>query len=454
MSGCPNENSVKTKKNGLFYADLPVLDIHNFNDKYFWKDNNVRQRAYRIQDIRDFEKILNQKVPRFRLGSRSVVLLPFRENITCKNQVQFDSYHSEFKKNWIKWCSFSRDVPKSVDLRPWSGTPLNQGVIGDCFAHAAVEIIQNAYGRKLKMTNKYKDRDIKQFTNAIIPSVTFATNTFYFLQHQYAPLRFSLSQGGFCNMVLKSLSEMDGIPLGVMDQFPKIIQILSDLQEIYGEEYFSKFKEIYSCKDQLYYIEEYFDKLIEPPSSVLSSVSTKVTNYYKNLKIYALLLERDEIFFPYNCSENHLYGFEQKRNKKGELLWFDENGQETTTKSRYGVPKSTGDEYIELYKQVLNKKVSFNFNLPVYSNFPISGLDCVLYPPTPSDKMLGGHAIIVEGYDDDRQVFIMKNSWGIAYCEAGYFYMSYDFVRFMFTYEAIKNFSISDLNGNCACKIV
>ena len=54
MSGCPNENSIETKDNGQFYADLPVLDIHNFNDKYFWKDNNVRQRSYRIQDVRDF----------------------------------------------------------------------------------------------------------------------------------------------------------------------------------------------------------------------------------------------------------------------------------------------------------------------------------------------------------------------------------------------------------------
>lgn len=25
----------KTKDNGLFYTNLPVLDIHNFNDKYF-----------------------------------------------------------------------------------------------------------------------------------------------------------------------------------------------------------------------------------------------------------------------------------------------------------------------------------------------------------------------------------------------------------------------------------
>lgn len=455
MSGCPNENSIETKDNGQFFADLPVLDIHNFNDKYFWKDNNVRQRSYRIQDVRDFEKILDQKVPRFRFGNRrSHLLLPFRENITCKNQVQFDSYDSEFKKGWVKWCSFSPHLPKSVDLTPWSGTPLNQGVLGDCFAYAAVEIIQNAYGRKLKMTKQYKDSDIKQFINTITPSVTFVTNSFYFLRHQYKPLLYSFSQGGFCNIVLKSLSEMNGIPLAVMDQLPKIIQILSNLEEIFGEGYFSKFKEIYSCKDQLYYIGEYFDKFIEPPNPILPSVSTSVTNYYKNLTIYAILLERDQIFFPLNCSENNLDGFEQKRNIKGELLWFDENGQETIEKSKYGVPKSTGDEYIELYKQVLNKKVSFNFNLPVYSNFPVSRSDSVLYPPKPSDTLLGGHAVVVEGFDDDRQVFIMKNSWGIGYCVGGYFYMSYDFVRFMFTYEAIKIFSINYLNSNCACKIV
>ncbi len=33
--------------------------------------------------------------------------------------------------------------------------------------------------------------------------------------------------------------------------------------------------------------------------------------------------------------------------------------------------------------------------------------------PPPGDKAVGGHAVLIVGYDMDRQVFLFKNSWGI-----------------------------------------
>jgi C1A family cysteine protease len=40
-------------------------------------------------------------------------------------------------------------------------------------------------------------------------------------------------------------------------------------------------------------------------------------------------------------------------------------------------------------------------------------------------KPLGGHAVLLVGYDDDAQCFIVKNSWGPKWGEEGYFRIAY-----------------------------
>jgi C1A family cysteine protease len=47
--------------------------------------------------------------------------------------------------------------------------------------------------------------------------------------------------------------------------------------------------------------------------------------------------------------------------------------------------------------------------------------------PSESDQEEGGHAIAVVGYDDTRQVWICRNSWGTSVMDKGYFYLPYAF---------------------------
>ena len=35
-------------------------------------------------------------------------------------------------------------------------------------------------------------------------------------------------------------------------------------------------------------------------------------------------------------------------------------------------------------------------------------------------KPLGGHAMVVVGYDDDQNAFRLMNSWGQEWCEGGF----------------------------------
>ena len=48
--------------------------------------------------------------------------------------------------------------------------------------------------------------------------------------------------------------------------------------------------------------------------------------------------------------------------------------------------------------------------------------------PQPTEKCLGGHAVAAVGFDDTRQVFIVRNSWGASWGDKGYFYMPYAFI--------------------------
>jgi C1A family cysteine protease len=48
--------------------------------------------------------------------------------------------------------------------------------------------------------------------------------------------------------------------------------------------------------------------------------------------------------------------------------------------------------------------------------------------PKPSEKVLGGHAVMAVGYDDIKRAFIVRNSWGKAWGDAGYFYMPYAYI--------------------------
>lgn len=48
--------------------------------------------------------------------------------------------------------------------------------------------------------------------------------------------------------------------------------------------------------------------------------------------------------------------------------------------------------------------------------------------PMEGEKIVGGHAVLAVGYDDARQSFIIRNSWGGDWGIDGYFHMPYEFI--------------------------
>lgn len=66
----------------------------------------------------------------------------------------------------------------------------------------------------------------------------------------------------------------------------------------------------------------------------------------------------------------------------------------------------------------------------VYESFETIGSNGIMtYPNLASEQLLGGHAVLLVGYNDDTQRFIARNSWGTSWGDKGYFYMPYQVIQ-------------------------
>jgi C1A family cysteine protease len=84
-------------------------------------------------------------------------------------------------------------------------------------------------------------------------------------------------------------------------------------------------------------------------------------------------------------------------------------------------------------KSVLVGGVTGNNPLPIVIGFSVfdsfestdvanSG---IVNLPAASEQMIGGHAVLIVGYDDASQRFIVRNSWGFNWGQSGYFTIPY-----------------------------
>lgn len=68
----------------------------------------------------------------------------------------------------------------------------------------------------------------------------------------------------------------------------------------------------------------------------------------------------------------------------------------------------------------------------VYSSFEsstVSRTGVMSYPNISREQLLGGHAVLLVGYDKTRQVYIVRNSWGSNWGDRGYFYMPFQVIQ-------------------------
>lgn len=79
-------------------------------------------------------------------------------------------------------------------------------------------------------------------------------------------------------------------------------------------------------------------------------------------------------------------------------------------------------------KSCLADGFPFAFGFTVYQNFEATDIAQNGIMHMPSGGTLGGHAVKAVGYDESKQWFIVKNSWGVQWGDKGYFYMPYQYI--------------------------
>jgi C1A family cysteine protease len=85
----------------------------------------------------------------------------------------------------------------------------------------------------------------------------------------------------------------------------------------------------------------------------------------------------------------------------------------------------------ELMKAVLaqSNPIAFGFSVPKsFMDGPIAKTG-IMRMPSKTEKITGGHAVALVGYDDMSQHWLVRNSWGEKWGRAGYFFMPYDFLK-------------------------
>lgn len=80
----------------------------------------------------------------------------------------------------------------------------------------------------------------------------------------------------------------------------------------------------------------------------------------------------------------------------------------------------------------LSMGFAVQFGMTVYQSMmsnEVAKTGQVPMPQGPSDQVVGGHAVLLVGYDNHSQKYRVMNSWGYDWGKYGYFYLPYQYVE-------------------------
>lgn len=81
---------------------------------------------------------------------------------------------------------------------------------------------------------------------------------------------------------------------------------------------------------------------------------------------------------------------------------------------------------LDALRSVLGQGDAVIFGIWVYESFLNTGPDGIV--PVPIGSNLGGHCMVLVGYDDGKRRFTVRNSWGSGWGDRGHCYLSYEIV--------------------------
>jgi C1A family cysteine protease len=168
----------------------------------------------------------------------------------------------------------------------------------------------------------------------------------------------------------------------------------------------------YSSPDQdlsrlfLYYQERLID------GDVLDDDGSHVRNVFKVLASTGVCLESEDPYVP-------AYFASPARNNMP---------QELRSASQYKIGAYHRVPDVETARSVLASGYAIELGFVVYESFEDISGNGLMPMPKGGEQIIGGHAVVIRGYDDNREMFFLQNSWGLAWGSGGCFWMPYEFL--------------------------
>jgi C1A family cysteine protease len=97
-------------------------------------------------------------------------------------------------------------------------------------------------------------------------------------------------------------------------------------------------------------------------------------------------------------------------------------------------PKLSGTQKLTAFKTALANKLPIIVGFDVYDNYGSSNSNGIFLYPEKTNQCVGGHAIVIVGYDDTKVcgkytgAFIIRNSWGTGWGIKGYGFIPYQYL--------------------------
>jgi C1A family cysteine protease len=156
----------------------------------------------------------------------------------------------------------------------------------------------------------------------------------------------------------------------------------------------------------VYYNERMIENTINEDSGAQMCDGIKALTKYGSCK---------EEFFPYDISKF--------KDKPSDAAYAD--GQSRVVNKFSNVEISE-----EAFLTVLAGGYPIPFGISIYDSFEsdIVAANGLVPMPQPHEKCIGGHAVLISGYDRNTRLLKVRNSWGEDWGDKGYFYLPFDYV--------------------------
>lgn len=165
----------------------------------------------------------------------------------------------------------------------------------------------------------------------------------------------------------------------------------------------------------LYYMERKALKKIDEDSGASIASGMKILD---NLGVAP---EKDHPYPPQSA-----WGDEKKMK---EFLVLKPDNSDVTAGKSYRVAGTKSINSLRGIRNSLAKGMPVVFGIYIFDSFYEAKNGQIPVPNVEKEQFQGGHAVMAVGYDNEKQVLIMRNSWGTEWGDKGYFYLPYDFVR-------------------------